>query len=806
MRFFLLAALLFTGSFVFSQHGSIKGKISTSDGKPAELVSVTLKGTSKGSIAGKDGNYEIKNINPGQYILQVSYVGTVNSEQAVTINAGERTIADIVLKESEAQLEEVIVSGNSKKKASEYVARMPLKYVENPQVYNTVSAELLKQQIITNYDDALKNVPGIHRLWESTGRGGDGGSYFTLRGFEAQVTMLNGLPGLSNGSLDPANIERIEVIKGPSGTLFGSSVIGYGGIINNVTKKPYDEFGGEVTYTAGSFGLNRIAGDINIPLNKEKGLLMRVNTAYQSENSFQDQGFRKSLFFAPTLSYKVNDRLSFLLVTEFMKEEKTNPMMLFLGRESALQFTDLKDLNYNRKLSLTSNDLSIKNPTYSLQAQMNYKLSDNWTSQTVVSRGQANTDGYYTYLYDNQNGMRDFALWGAKELSSTTTSDIQQNFIGDFHIGSFRNRIVAGVDYFDKRVNNSGSGWAQIHNVNAQGEVTQLDPSSPVYLNKQSIDNLLANAEPSPFTGSTQVYSAYVSDVFNITPALSAMVSLRVDYFNNKSLEADGAGYEQTSLSPKFGLVYQPIIDKISVFANYMNGFRNIAPGQVQIKDGNSMEYVPVVFEPEHANQFETGVKTNLLNDKMTATFSYYNIEVANQVMNGVLNSASDAQGGKSRSEGIEIDISSNPVRGLNIIAGYAYNFSEIIEGDTPELSVETQNVWFEKGKRPIWAGPKTLINAWATYTFEQGKMKGFGLGVGGNYASDNATLNNTLTGVFILPAYTLINGSLFYNGEKVRIAFNLNNIGNKEYYGGGWSTVNPQKPRNFAMSVAYKF
>ncbi len=800
MRLFLLATLVLAASFAFSQNGSIKGTIKTSDGKPAEAVSISLKGTSKGSIAGKNGNYEIKNINPGQYILQVSYVGTVTNEQPVTISAGERTIADVVLRENEAQLEEVIVSGNSKKKASEYVAKMPLKYVENPQVYNTVSSELLKQQIITNYDDALKNVPGIHRLWESTGRGGDGGSYFTLRGFEAQVTMLNGLPGLSNGSLDPANIERIEVVKGPSGTLFGSSVIGYGGIINNVTKKPYDEFGGEVTYTAGSFGLNRIAGDINIPLNKEKGLSLRVNTAYQNENSFQDQGFRKSLFFAPTLSYKVSDRLSFLLVTEFMQEEKTNPAMLFLGRDSELQFADLKDLNYNRKLSLTSNDLSIKNPTYSLQGQMNYKLSNNWTSQTVISRGQANADGYYTYLYDNEDGMRDFGLWATKELSHTVTSDIQQNFIGDFHIGSFRNRIVAGVDYFDKKVVYSGTGWDRIHNVNAQGEVSYPDPSSPVYLTKQSVDNLLANTEPSPFTGSTQVYSAYASDVFNITPSLSAMASLRVDYFNNKSLEAAGEGYEQTTLSPKFGLVYQPVIDKISVFANYMNGFRNIAPGQVTVKVGNSTEYVSKVFEPEHANQFEAGVKTNLLNDKLTATISYYNIEVANQLMSGILNSADEAQGGKSRSEGIEVDITSSPVSGLNIIAGYSYNFSTVLEGDGIE------NIWFEKGKRPIWAGPKTLINAWATYTFEQGTIKGFGLGVGGNYASDNATLNNTLTGVFILPGYTLINGSIFYNGEKVRVAFNLNNIGNKDYYGGGWSTVNPQKPRNFAMSVAYKF
>src|SRR5690606_3805425 len=152
-----------------------------------------------------------------------------------------------------------------------------LKNLENPQVYTIVSADLFKQQAITNFDDALKNVPGIYKLWESTGRGGDGASYYALRGFEAQATMINGLPGLTSGSLDPANIERIEVIKGPSGTLFGGNLISYGGLVNTVTKKPYAGFGGEVSYTAGSFGLNRVTADINAPL-KGDNVLLRVNT------------------------------------------------------------------------------------------------------------------------------------------------------------------------------------------------------------------------------------------------------------------------------------------------------------------------------------------------------------------------------------------------------------------------------------------------------------------------------------------------------------------------------------------------
>lgn len=132
-------------------------------------------------------------------------------------------------------IEEVKINANLqkyKREKSVAVSKMPLKDIENPQVYNTVTSELLKEQVVTNFNDALKNATGITRLWESTGRGGDGAEYYSMRGFSVQPTMINGLPGINNGSIDPINVDNIEVIKGPSGTLFGSSLISYGGLIN----------------------------------------------------------------------------------------------------------------------------------------------------------------------------------------------------------------------------------------------------------------------------------------------------------------------------------------------------------------------------------------------------------------------------------------------------------------------------------------------------------------------------------------------------------------------------------------------
>ncbi|HEY9196867.1 MAG TPA: TonB-dependent receptor [Mucilaginibacter sp.] len=797
MKLTCLIALLFLCLSSFAQNGTIKGTIKTSDGKPAASVSITLKGTQRGTVVNRQGYYELKNISPGSYILLASYIGIETKETAVKVLPGETVTVDFSLIETQNQLREVIISSNRSKTSSEYVAKMPLKNLENPQVYNVVYADLLKQQAVTSYDDALKNVPGVFRLWESTGRDGDGSSYFSIRGFESQVTMLNGLPGLTNGNLDPANLERIEVIKGPSGTLFGTPVVSYGGLVNNVTKKPYADFGGEIGYTAGSFGLSRVTADINTPLTKDNALLVRVNTAFHNENSFQDYGFRKAFFLAPTISYKASDRLSFLLVSEFMQEEKTNPLMIFLGRDKPLQFRDLADLNYDRKLSLTSNDLSIKSPRFNVQTQMIYKLSDKWTSQTVLSNGQANSNGYYTYLYDNEDGQRDFGLWVTKTQSTTNTIDVQQNFTGDFNLGSFRNRVLVGLDYFSRTQNSGGTDYERIHNVNLQGEVNYRDPYNPghdlprvTYLTRASVDALLATSEPYPYAPKDKAYSAYVSDVINITPQLSAMASLRVDHFKNSE-------FGQTALSPKFGINYQPVKDQVALFVNYMNGFNNVVPGAVTDENGNPTGEVKN-FKPEQANQFEAGIKTNLVGNKLNATISYYNIIVDNVVIADPTRPFTSIQGGKSRSRGFEADIQANPVNGLSIIAGYAYNDSKILKGDI-------SNSWYEEGKRPLDGGSPHLGNFWINYKLSNSKLSGLGIGFGGNYVGEYLTINLTSTGNFAIPSYTTLNGSLFYDADKFRLGFNLNNITNKGY-AGGWSTVNPQKTRNFVFSLSYKF
>ncbi|WP_177733141.1 TonB-dependent receptor [Flavobacterium inviolabile] len=782
--------LSFFSMISFAQNrGTVKGNIVNESGVPIPNASITVLKTTNGTSTNNLGEYSIPNLPYGNYTLRFSMVGYQKSETKITVNSEVTTVPVWVIKETVNELDDVVINEKKTnkftKRVSATVSKMPLKDIENPQVYVSVPAELLKEQVVTNFNDALKNATGVTRLWESTGRGGDGAQYFSMRGFSVQPSMLNGLPYINNGTLDLANTESIEVIKGPSGTLYGSSLISYGGLINVVTKKPYETFGGELAYNAGTYGLNRITADVNTPLGKNNDVFFRVNAAYTTNDSFQDAGFSKSLFVAPSITYKASDKLTFMINTEFFSSEGSYAPMLFLNRNLPLSFNSIDLFDKNYKNSFTSNDLSIKNPNFSLQAQMLYKISDSWTSQTALSRSTSKSDGYYSYLFDRGNG-NEFDRYITKLNAESFGTDIQQNFIGDFKIAGLRNRMVVGLDYYNSIMKDNSTGWVGL------GFVSLADGSDTGNTTRPSVDNALAASPVTKSTAETETYAAYISDVINITPTLSAMGSLRVDHFVG---QVDNEKKGQTALSPKFGLLYQPLKDKLSVFANYMNGFKNILPQAITNQTTQEREGYRT-FDPEKANQMEFGVKSSFFNNKLSATVSYYDIKVSNIVMNVGNGPATYTQGGEVTSKGVEVSVVANPVEGLNLIAGFSKNDSEV----TKDLDTAGYI-----GMRPESAGPETLVNFWANYTFNEGSIKGFGFGFGGNYASEQKTLNRSNIGTFSLPSYTIVNSSLSYSTEKFHIILKMNNITNEKYYS-GWSTVSPQALRSITAGLTYKF
>ncbi|WP_207421099.1 TonB-dependent receptor [Desertivirga brevis] len=794
-------ALLNLSNLFAQKTAAISGTVKTPDNQPIEHVWVTLKGKSKNTVTDAAGKYRLSGLQPGTYAVRISSMELNAQEQQVIVQAGEIKELNFTVSLSEVQLKAVEI--NSRKtnslnaKKSETVARMPLQNLENPQVYVSIPKELLELQVVTNFNDALKNSPGLDKLWSSTGRAGDGAGYYSLRGFSVQPNLVNGIAGLTNGDLDPANIEKIEVIKGPSGTLFGGALTSFGGLINIVTKRPVDSLTGALAYTTGSFGLNRITADVNTPVSKDKRLIARLNGAYHYQNSFQDAGFRKSLFIAPSFEYNVNERFKLNLDLQFYNYEGTNPLSVFLNRSRSLIARTPADLNLNFNRSFTSNDLTIQTPANNLFAQANYKLSSAWTLQTNLSRSYRKSDGFYQYVMFLGTTDDVLSRMVSRQNSISTSTDIQENLIGDFKIAGLRNRIVAGVDVLRLENNNNNSPYITFDAVSTSNN----KDANYTKINRISVESKI-NASTGAYARNSSVnnvYSAYASDVLNITDKLMAMASLRVDRFDNRGTYnqstdtlALNSKYAQTAVSPKFGLVYQVVKDQVSVFGNYMNGFRNVAPVvQPAGISGN--------LKPQQANQIEGGVKLDVFRNRLSVTASYYDISVSNLTRSETITIDGTPQNytvqdGTQKSKGFELDIVANPMKGMDIFAGFSHNESKMTKSDASVL-----------GRRPVTAGPENLVNGWVNYTFTSGKIKNFGIGFGGNYASKNMVTNTVATGTFTLPAYTVLNATAFYTTKSYRWSLKVDNLSGEVYYK-GWTTVERQQPRSLLASMSYKF
>ncbi|TGE20291.1 TonB-dependent siderophore receptor [Hymenobacter aquaticus] len=793
------------------QTATIQGRITNPGGQAVAGAGVGIKGTAQGANTDAEGNFQIAGLAAGSYTLHVRLVGFGSQERRVKLAAGETSTQNFVLTESTEQLQEVVVEGKSTnkfaRKESEYVGKMPLQNLENPQVYATVGKELLTEQSVFTVDDALRNAPGVQRMWDATGRAGDGGGFYGSRGFILQSRLRNGIVGGVTSDIDAVNLEKLEVIKGPSATLFGSSLTSYGGLINRVTKKAYDTFGGEVSVSGGSYGFHRISADVNLvdpnaPSDQPKTLAFRLNTAYQYEDSFQDKGFGRSIAVAPTLTYRPTDRLTINLDAELMQGQNMGKQLFFFySPVSELGVSRAEDLPLDYRKSYAGNGLVQSSRSANVFGQVNYRISPAFTSSTNLSAGQSFSDGFGPYFYLVSDaalakkgapvpapGMHSLLRADQSTRNSTlNTYEVQQLFNGDFTLGNLRNRVVVGLDFL--RLDN---------NIKFFGGVVDTVPlNQPNYdystFSGPNVEAFYAGKTPPAYINNTKsnTYSAFVSDVLNLTERLSVLAALRLDRYDYKGGILYGAvdPYTQTNLSPKLGVVFQPVLNRVALFANYQNSFNNQNGAYIDVNNQQQRA------KAERANQLEGGVKLDAVDGRFSATVSYYAIKVKDVLRpTPTLDlPGAQTQDGNQVSNGVEVNLIANPFAGFNAVAGFSYNDSKL------QKTAEITN-----GLRPNTASSPYVANLWLSYRLPEGLLQGLGFGFGGNYASENK-VQNTTAGAFILPSYTVLNASAFYDQPRFRISAKVDNLTDKQYWV-GYTTLSPQKLRSVVGSVAYKF
>lgn len=779
-HYIFFVVCLLTSPFVFAgnesdNNGNIKGKVLTTNGRPVDGATIQIKKISRETTSDEDGTFQIQNLKPGTYELRASYIGYTSPVQSVTVSANATAEVTISMEVSQQQLNEVTISsGHNKfnKKETDDIARLPIKNIENPQVYTIVTKEIMKEQIVTDYNSIFKNIPGTGvPIVYNQGR-----SAMLSRGFVTANLIRNSISGFVYTNIDPSNLEVLQAIKGPSGTLFNSSQISFGGLFNRVTKKPLEYAKGEISYSGGSYNLNRLTFDVNQPLKEDKTVLMRVNGAVHTEQSFQDAGFTRSMMIAPSFVYKMDDKLTFLLDIEASTFNATSPIRFAPSKTGLIH--NIEDLQIDYKRSFTSNSLDYVTKQLNTFAQLTYQLSSQWKLQTNVTRTFSTTKGYVTQLI----GRTDSTLQQSvqKENFPYNGTEIQQNLIGDFKIGKLRNRLVAGLDFYDQRSDRNTPTVAM-------PVINFRKPGNAYYnFNADKVDSAAARVVPQVYRTHEMTYSAYVSDVINITPKLNVMLSLRADRFVTKGSyypanDSTSGAFEQNALSPKLGVVYEIIKNQVSVFGNYMNGFANV--------DGET--FSGIAFKPQQANQWEFGVKLDALDHKLSSTLSYYNIDVTNTKRDDPDHAGFSIQDGTQLSRGFEAEVIANPFEGFNIVAGYSYNDSKYTAGTKPII-----------GRRPETAGPEHLANLWMSYRITRGAAKGLGFGFGGNHGSQGFQ-SNTTDFVFTIPAYTVLDATVYYDKPTFRIGVKVDNLTNEQY----WSfRLAPQLPTRVTGNITFRF
>jgi len=690
-------------------------------------------------------------------------------------------------------IEEVIINKMVKKLDTESSNKMPVKFIENPQVYSSIDKGILENENIFTVDDAYRNVTGLQKMWNPTGRAGDGGSFFVLRGFPSQASTRNGVVAPVTSTIDAINVETLEFLKGPVGTLYGSNVASYGGLINRVTKKPQQNFFGAVSASAGNYNTYRATADVNAPITKD--LLFRINTAYTNEGNFtKPNAGNQYTTFAPSLTWNASDKVQLNVDYELFSNRVTaNPYFFYLSPKTLNGIDNMKDLEkvvgLDYKESYTGKDLYMTARNSNIFGNVKWKINDNITSNTYINNSDSYSDGYNPYFSISYTGGQYLVARADQSTNDSKKSwfQIQQNFNFNYDFSNgMKNRTVVGFDYMRTterlRYKYLNSNFDTVAASGADYSGMNANALSALYANS-------ANFSTWDYLSDLNTYSGYVSNLFTPIANLHIMAGLRYennDYlggmigpYSNPTLNP---AYNQSAFSPKAGIVYEIVPEKFSVFGNYQNSFKS--NGYYTYNVAGDM----ALSDPERGNQFEGGFKASLFKNRFNATISYYNIKVKNQLLYTGEYTAAFAsvqqQAASTLSKGFELEVNAYLVKGFSLVGGLAYN-------DTVDESTN---------KRPTTAGSFWNANFNLAYQFVDGKVKGLGFGFGGNYASDN-----NVTGDFVLPKYFVLNANAFYDAKKFRIGVKVDNFTN-EHYWTGYSTANPQKLANFLGTIAYKF
>lgn len=808
---------------------SVRGRVTDTQGQPLLGVSVILEGTTKGASTNEKGFYEIHHVPVGKQTFVFSSMGyqTVKQDFDVAPNpSGTHTHLDITLQEEAQQLQEVEIIGrreSSYKNTTSFSGTKTATAIRDiPQTINYVTKEVILDQGASTVNDVVKNVSGVSQYTTYND--------FSIRGFRTtgnrnSGNLLNGMRAQTSlwSASSLANIERVEVIKGPAAALFGNAAPG--GIINRVTKKPLLERQHSVSVNTGSWGTLKSYGDFTGPLNESKSLLYRLNLGYETTDGYRDLQGRNTLTIAPSFSFIPNEKTRFNVdITYYRLDGKVDRGQTIFGD------ADLYSVPITRSLSATNDFLreTQVNVTLGLTHKITEDLSFNSTylnssySEDLREHNQANS--YYMQQGNKANtGDPTKILMQALLRQRTFRNNSFNNYFNyNFTTGTVKHTLLVGYDYFQVELLPGASQLTAGGYLLKNGKTTTtFDPAKintyvvdannnpvtnvPVFdLNKPTTGNVMKETGKYIFaSGNTKPtlqtsHGVYLQEQLEVS-IVKLLLGLRKEFFRDylNYKENNEEKIEQQVLIPRVGLVITAT-DNINFYSTWMKGFE---PQTAAIQSDPDRYGGP--FDPVYSELYEIGVKTDWFNNRLSATASVFKIIQQNSLYDAfpaVIGKPDlKMQIGEEESNGFEFDLAGEITPNWSILANYAYIDARITKTATnSEKDFDMQ--------RP--STPRHSGNIWTKYIITEGPLKHLGLGAGYNFVTERYGQVGRRANTTVYPGYGLVNAVLYYKINQIQLQLNLNNVLNKTHWVGGYDKLRsfPGAPRNINVTVSYKF
>lgn len=654
--------------------------------------------------------------------------------------------------------------------------KLDIPLIKTPATVNILSGEILEDRGVNRFSDALRTVSNVQV------NGGYDEAYF-IRGFFADQNLRNGMvyqPSLAEPTMlaDVENVERVEVLKGPSSVLYGQ--IEPGGVVNYVTKQPLESFFASTQIDVGTFDLFRAVADVTGPVNDSGTLLMRLNAAYQQNHKDRDFVEQKRYMIAPSLTWQISNSTSLNMNAEYISRDETTDFgfPLNYGDPNGEVYLQLP-----RERFLGEPDDKTETDQFVTQAFLNHELSSAWSVDLRLQYTYYDqfNEGISFIVEDFANPEREvFRTFADPYERNTSTYQGQINLTGRFATGPFDHTALLGTEYRQGTIEIRGR----------VGIAANLDIFDPKYGQPIQVP-----AEPLSFSNiddDAETLAFYFQDLIEFGEQWNLLLGGRLDHIQQErrfvagSREGEVVSQEETVFSPRVGLVFQPT-PETSLYASYSESFRPSLNGTradtFTRQDGSLL---PIT----ESSQVEIGAKANILEEHLWGTIALFNIVKENvAVRDPDASPFSDFRipVGEQRSRGVELELRGQPTKHIEFTSFYAYTDAEV-----------TEDTRIPVGSRLRFT-PEHSVGFWGLYRFLSGPLVGLKLGAGFNYYSETeASLPNVVT----IDPYTLVDASIIYERSGWRAGLFFKNILNELYFAGGV----PQDGFSVIASIGYRF